>query len=154
MALKLAIDFGTTNSVIARWNEDANAPEVVSLPGISRAATEELPVVVPSLIYIHDGTDGRATIGQAVRDHDLDVQKDNRLFRNFKRGIVAAPAPDPRKLDGIDWADRDAGHVFVRQVIDQLPYKITDLDELVLTAPVAGTVTAAPGASMIRSSSR
>jgi molecular chaperone DnaK (HSP70) len=137
MALKLAIDFGTTNSVIARWNDDANAPEVVSLPGISRAATDELPVGVPSLIYIHDGTDGRATIGQAVRDHDLDVQKDNRLFRNFKRGIVAAPAPDPRKIDGIDWADRDAGRVFVRQVIDQLPYKITDLDELVLTAPVA-----------------
>lgn len=137
MAHKLAIDFGTTNSVIARWNDDAGASEVIALPGVSRAATDDLPSVVPSLIYIHDGKTGNVTIGQAVRDKQLEVQRDNRLFRNFKRGIVASPAPDPRQIDGVNWADRDAGRAFVRQVIERLPHKITELDELVLTAPVA-----------------
>jgi molecular chaperone DnaK (HSP70) len=72
-----------------------------------------------------------------VRDNGLDRQRDNRLFRNFKRGIVASPTPDPRPIDGQLWADRDAGRSFVRGLIDSLPYTRDDIDQLVLTAPVA-----------------
>jgi len=137
MAHKLAIDFGTTNSVIARWNEAVGAPEVVTIPKIGVAGDDEFPPVVPSLIYIRNGGTGAVTLGQQVRDQGLDLQKDNRLFRNFKRGIVSTPAPEARTIDGQAWGDHDAGKAFVHSVLGALPFKIDDIDQLVLTAPVA-----------------
>lgn len=146
MAHKLAIDFGTTNSVVARWdaNKDLetdealqNAAAIVALDGISDTSIADLPPVVPSLLYVNDGATGAVTCGYTVRQQELDVQRDNRLFRNFKRGIVASPAPEPRDIDGTQWADRDAGKAFISQLIKALPYSDEDIEQLVLTAPVA-----------------
>jgi len=136
MGHKLAIDFGTTNSVIARWNEAQHAAEVVALPGLSTLNLEGVPPIVPSLAYVHDAQNGRITLGQAVRDQALDVQKTNRLFRNFKRGVVATPAPEPRLIDGQLWNDRDAGEHFMRQLLQMLPDR-NEIDQLVMTVPVA-----------------
>lgn len=137
MPHKLAIDFGTTNSVVAVWNAETNAPQVVALPNLSAAQTDGMMPLIPSLLYVHDGETGRVSLGQAVRDNQLDTQQDNRLFRNFKRGIVSMPAPDPRSIDSILWADRDAGRSFVRSLLSALPYPKSDIEQLVLTAPVA-----------------
>jgi molecular chaperone DnaK (HSP70) len=135
MSHKLAIDFGTTNSVIARWNDEHHAPEIIALPHLS-AIDHDVPPTIPSLLYVHDGQSGQITAGQAVRDEGLDQQKNNRLYRNFKRGIVTAPAPDPRLIDGAWWNDRDVGRRFIHTLIDRLPYQ-DDIDQVVLTAPVA-----------------
>ncbi|HEX2621679.1 MAG TPA: Hsp70 family protein [Phototrophicaceae bacterium] len=137
MGQKLAIDFGTTNSVIARWTNEGEEPEIVALPQLSDASSIELPAVVPSLLYVEEGVSGKIVCGQAVRTQSLDQQRDNRLFRNFKRGIVASPAPEARTIDGKLWADRDAGRAFVKHIINSLPYKDSEIEQLVLTAPVA-----------------
>jgi molecular chaperone DnaK (HSP70) len=137
MGQKLAIDFGTTNTVIARWVEEASAPELLSLSVIGSASHDDLPPVVPSVLYVSDGKVGEISIGQAVRDQELDVRKDNRLFRNFKRGIVAAPSPEPRFLDQVAWGDATAGQYFLRRLIDALPYPFDEIEQLVLTTPVA-----------------
>jgi molecular chaperone DnaK (HSP70) len=137
MGKKLAIDFGTTNSVIARWREEDELAEVIAIDHISDQALNELPPVVPSLLYVRDALNGKVTVGQTVREQGLDIKKDNRLFRNFKRGIVASPSPEPRTLDSVDFGDRDAGRTFIRHIIDHLPYRNEEIDQLVLTAPVA-----------------
>jgi molecular chaperone DnaK (HSP70) len=137
MGHKLAIDFGTTNTVIARWDDAQSAPQVLSLPGISERTNGAHPALVPSLLYVQDGKDGQVALGQAVREEGLDRQKDNRLFRNFKRGIVGSPAPEPRPIDGVPWGDRDAGRSFLQKLIEALPHRPEDIDQLVLTAPVA-----------------
>jgi molecular chaperone DnaK (HSP70) len=136
MGHKLAIDLGTTNTVIARWDETATQPEVVRIPGLT-IADDGRPPLVPSLIYVQNGKTGSVTIGQVIRDKGLDRQTDNRLFRNFKRGIVSAPAPDPRLIDDALWGDKDVGRSFVRTLIEAMPYKKEEIDQLVLTAPVA-----------------
>src|SRR5258708_3137687 len=136
MGHKLAIDFGTTNSVVAHWNSDKETSEIVNIPHISTASEDDRPSLIPSLLYIHDAANNQVTIGQAVRDNRLDYQKDNRLFRNFKRGIVAMPAPDPREIDGILYGDQDAGRSFIRQVLASIPYPNTEIEQVVLTAPV------------------
>jgi molecular chaperone DnaK (HSP70) len=136
MGHKLAIDFGTTNSVIARWDDAQHATEVVAIPGLSASNLEGVPPIVPSLVYVHDGQNAQVTLGQIVRDQELDLQKTNRLFRNFKRGVVATPAPEPRLIDGTLWADRDAGQHFLRGLIDTLPQH-DEIDQLVMTVPVA-----------------
>jgi molecular chaperone DnaK (HSP70) len=137
MGHKLAIDLGTTNSVVARWVPETDEAQIVRVPGISIPLQDERPPLIPSLIYIKDGKNSATVIGQAVRDGGLDIQRDNRLFRNFKRGIVTTPAPEPRLIDDKLWADRDAGRSFVQHLIESLPYKKADIEQLVLTAPVA-----------------
>ncbi|MCU0480662.1 MAG: Hsp70 family protein, partial [Anaerolineae bacterium] len=137
MGHKLGIDFGTTNSVIARWDEEKQDSEVVIIDGLSDTSDKNLPPVVPSLLYVNDGKARTITCGVKVREQRLDSQQNNRLFRNFKRGIVATPAPEPRKIDDVDWADKDAGRAFVKHLIHNLPYKNEDIEQLVLTAPVA-----------------
>ncbi|MDX2160000.1 MAG: Hsp70 family protein [bacterium] len=137
MGHKYAIDFGTTNSVIARWDETKSAPEVIRLPIIGTDARADLPPVVPTLLYVNDARTRAVTIGQTVRDHGLDQRADNRLFRNFKRGIVSSPAPDPRTIDSTAFADVDAGTQFLHLLMSALPTKLDEIEQLVLTAPVA-----------------
>lgn len=137
MGHKIAIDFGTTNSVVARWNEERDDADVIAIDNIADKTVEDRPPVVPSLIYVNDANKEDFTIGQEVRDQGKNGQKDNRLFRNFKRGIVATPAPEPRDIDNLKFADRDAGANFVKQVLAALPHDNSDIDQLVLTAPVA-----------------
>jgi molecular chaperone DnaK (HSP70) len=128
--MKLAIDFGTTNSVVAHG--DADQIEVLALVDLSDT-TPETPLI-PSLLYVDDG---QTVAGQAVRTRGYDLRSDNRLFRNFKRGIVASPAPAPRALDGALWGDRDAGREFLRHILVALPVDPAEIEQIVMTAPVA-----------------
>lgn len=134
---RLAIDFGTTNSVIAGWNEEAQASSILSLAGISSLGSNQSAALVPSLLYIHDAVGQRFSIGQAVRQAGLDQVAGNRLFRNFKRGIVTSLKVEPRQIDGIAFDDRDAGRAFLQQMLQALPLPLNSIEELVLTAPVA-----------------
>ncbi len=134
MSYKLAIDFGTTNTIVARWNGSTSAAEIISLPDLSLAAQ---PPLIPSLVYVEEGQTSHSLIGQAVIDRGWDRHSSRRLFRNFKRGIVASPPTDPREIDGAWWTDRMAGQTFLQRIIQALPYPIDDLDQLVLSAPVA-----------------
>lgn len=137
MGHKLAIDFGTTNSVVALWDGGKEETTVIKVPTLGAEPAEERPSVVPSLVYVNDGAAGTVTCGQQVRDQGFDHQQDNRLYRNFKRGIAAMPAPESRLIDGVLWTDAAAGRSFVHNLIKSLPYALSDIDQLVLTAPVA-----------------
>lgn len=137
MGHTFSVDFGTTNTVIARWDDKTSAAEIITMPGLSTQLVSGLPALIPSLVYVKDGATGEIVAGQQVRDNKLDHERDNRLFRNFKRGIVSYPAPAPRQIDGVEWADRQAGRSFIRHLISTLSSGEADLDQLVVTAPVA-----------------
>jgi molecular chaperone DnaK (HSP70) len=137
MAHKFAIDFGTTNSVAARWDSDKEDVEIINIPDISDTEDKNRPPVVPSLFYVNNATDNTFTVGQAVRNQGLTIQRDNRLFRNFKRGIVASKAPEPREIDGKKFGDLQAGEFFVKELLKKMPYGNDDIEQLVLTTPVA-----------------
>lgn len=133
MQKKFAIDFGTTNSVIACWNGQQR--ETVAAPGISVQVGEHF--LIPSQLYVRDGGTGEVVIGAEVRANGLDHQRDNRLFRNFKRGIGANGAHEPRIIDGAPWTDADAGQHFMRRLLQALPCHPNEIEQLVITAPVA-----------------
>ncbi len=137
MGHKLAIDFGTTNSVIARWKDDTSAIEVIHVPGLSAIQEDSRRGVIPSLLYVQDGWSGRVTIGQAVLDDQLERKRDNRLFLNFKRGIAAGSSLEPRIIDGAPWTDHDAGRLFLQELVAALPYPLDDIERLVVTVPVS-----------------
>ncbi|MFZ6028363.1 MAG: HEAT repeat domain-containing protein [Chloroflexota bacterium] len=132
---KLAIDFGTTNSVIARWDREHNACQVMEIPEMSVASQAGGQPVIPSLLYVEDGQRAQVHVGQGVRTQGLDRQRCNRLFRNFKRGILDEES-QPRYIDGHPWSDKDAGRMFVQAVLQALPYSREQIEQLVLTVPV------------------
>jgi molecular chaperone DnaK (HSP70) len=64
--VRLAIDFGTTNSVIAASNGPPGSSSMLYLPGLGLTSTDGSPLI-PSLVYLHDGQQAKTTVGQAVR---------------------------------------------------------------------------------------
>ncbi len=85
--MSIAIDFGTSNTVIARWNAATNQPETVKLPGLAWQMGQN-PPLIPSLLYVENATTGKVTVGQAVRDLGYDVKNDPG-FSAVLNGVLA-----------------------------------------------------------------
>jgi molecular chaperone DnaK (HSP70) len=131
-----AIDFGTSNTVVTRWNAATGQAETLALPGISQRLGAN-PPLIPSLLYVEDARSGQVLVGQQVRDRGLDA--DARCFRNFKRGLGAnlkGPGFLP-ELDGQKLSFEQIGEWFLTQVIrDFAASEPGMLESLTLTVPV------------------
>ena len=93
----LAIDLGSTTTVVAFQAEDANQAQLLELPPISRRPGE-----VPSLLWRPEQAE--PLVGQQVIESGLADRQDPRLATDFKRAI------------GSDSGNRDA-----EQAGEQLP---------------------------------
>jgi len=71
--MTLAIDFGTSNTVVARWNSVTQQPETLSLPNLSGRQGLN-PPLIPSLVYVENAQAPIILAGQTVRDRGLDVR--------------------------------------------------------------------------------
>ncbi len=130
-----AIDFGTSNTVIARWNSITEEPEIVSIPRLSQSLQDSLPII-PSLVYVRDACHGEITLGQEVRDLGLDTALDSRFFRSFKRGIGASIQGFLPELDGIRVTFESVGEWFLTSALEGLKASTAIPESLVLTVPV------------------
>ncbi|MBH8561778.1 Hsp70 family protein [Nostoc sp. CENA67] len=133
--MAIAIDFGTSNTVIARWNPVTQQPETLSIPGLSIQQSLN-PPLIPSLVYVEEATQGKILVGQQVRDRGLDLKGEARFFRSFKRGIGADIQGFLPELDGQIITFEQVGQWFLKEVIAQLAPQEGGLDSLVLTVPV------------------
>lgn len=134
--MAIAIDFGTSNTVITRWNSATQQSETLSLPGISQQLNQN-PPLIPSLLYVEDASQDKVVIGQAVRDQGLDLSNDPRFFRSFKRGIGADIQGFLPELDGKIVKFEQVGQWFLKQIIEQLKSsQQSTIDSLILTVPV------------------
>jgi len=131
----IAIDFGTSNTVVTRWNAVTQQPETVSIPGLSIQQSLN-PPLIPSLVYVEDASRGQVIVGQQVRDRGLDLKNDPRFFRSFNRGIGASIQGFLPELDKQTVTFEQVGQWYLTQVISQLTSLQGDLESLVLTVPV------------------
>ena len=129
-----AIDFGTSNTVVTRWNRLTNAPETLSLPNWSLNFGNN-PPLIPSLLYVNNAETSDVLLGQLVRDRGLDVAKDPRFFRNFKRGIGTEVQGFVPELDGQAVPFEQVGTWFLSTLIQSLQNE-EPIDSLVFTVPV------------------
>ncbi|MEW6367303.1 MAG: Hsp70 family protein [Acidobacteriota bacterium] len=93
-----AIDLGTTNSLVARWNDVTDEPEMVSLPEICRRLPEsssqlQIPSLVPSCVLFPPARRFRDRLGS----HPLLLKR----FFIGKQAIIGQPAID-------HWVSRSA----------------------------------------------
>lgn len=130
MSGTLAVDFGTSNTVVAQW--DASLDDAVSLhlPEVGRhcLSGEEQISVVPSLI--HYSAD-RQRIGNQVLQDNLYTSPGT--FRAMKR-YIGHRSPVRRRLgDGREISHFDAGRDFLRRVLE---VAAPSGEEVALTVPV------------------
>ncbi|NEQ19370.1 MAG: Hsp70 family protein [Microcoleus sp. SIO2G3] len=133
--MAIAIDFGTSNTVIARWNPVTQQPETLNIPGLSIQQSLN-PPLIPSLVYVEDASKKQVLVGQQVRDRGLDLKNDPRFFRSFKRGIGADIQGFLPEIDGQIISFEQVGQWFLSQIIEQLAPMQGGIDSLVLTVPV------------------
>ncbi|HEY9666084.1 MAG TPA: Hsp70 family protein [Coleofasciculaceae cyanobacterium] len=134
--MAIAIDFGTSNTVITRWNAATQQPETLNLPGLSLQLGQN-PPLIPSLLYVEQASQGKVVVGQAVRDRGFDLTNDPRFFRSFKRGIGADIQGFLPELDETVVKFEQVGQWFLTQIIDQLKLSQNGaIDSLILTVPV------------------
>jgi molecular chaperone DnaK (HSP70) len=132
--MQYAIDFGTSNTVVARINEQGIV-ETVRLDGYSSLVANN-PPLIPSYVYVQNAAIEQVWIGQEVIDRGLDRQairqaQEPRFFKDFKRGIGAQVSFTP-ELDGREVGFELVGKWFLKELIQQLP----DVDSLIFTVPV------------------
>ncbi|MEL6816350.1 MAG: Hsp70 family protein, partial [Cyanobacteria bacterium J06598_3] len=134
-----AIDFGTSNTVVTRWNEATQVSETLTFPSLSLQMAGN-PPLVPSLLYVEEAAEtaqqAKTIAGQAVRDRGLDITQDPRFFRNFKRGIGTPLQGFMPELDGQVLSFEQVGSCFLHQVIAQIRAQDPGLDSVVFTVPV------------------
>ncbi len=131
---RLAIDFGTSNTVVAVWDEARQEGVPLHVPDYGRVQQQgdEQISVVPSVI--HYAADRRRWIGNQVIRQNL--YNSPRTFRWMKR-YISNRSPIKKRLDGQEVSHFDAGQEFLSSV---LLFAATELDasdeEIALTAPV------------------
>ncbi|WP_218081810.1 Hsp70 family protein [Anthocerotibacter panamensis] len=128
-----ALDFGTSNTVVSRWNPVTKQPETLTLGPLSHQDLPD-PPLVPSLVYVQ-GLD-RVLCGQEVLDQGLDLPGDPRFFSGFKRGIGAQIQGFLPQVDGVRLSFEQVGTWFLERLFRQLQLQGEQVEDLVLTVPV------------------
>ena len=116
----LAIDLGSTTTVVAYQDSTSAAAALLDLPAICSRAGE-----IPSLVWEAKQS---PLVGRQVLESGLNESNDSRLHRDFKSRIGQPDAPEQ---DRARWA----GEQLIQQIWSRLPADLT-IERLVLTAPV------------------
>ena len=131
---RLAIDFGTSTTLLAMWDDAQRQARILPAPEYGRlyAAPGGDVSAIPSLI--HYAADRRQWVGEQVAQ--LGLSESARTFRWMKR-YIANRSPVTRRIDDRDISHAQAGADFLGSV---LVYAAGELglrdEEIALTVPV------------------
>lgn len=131
--MEYAIDFGTSNTVVARINGNG-VIETIKLVDFSSLIADN-PPLISSFVYVQDAIKEQVLIGQEVSDRGLDTlntKGELRFFKNFKRAIGSNASMFVPELDGREIEFELVGTWFLKKIIAHLP----DVDSLIFTVPV------------------
>jgi molecular chaperone DnaK (HSP70) len=137
----IAIDFGTSNTVVSFIEPDTKLPKNIRFPEISRllkfgykdTGITEI-AVVPTLAFIKNSQE--MLIGEKVRSQRLGIAQPQRFFKAFKRDLVAEFKAPPRQIDGNSYSAELIAELFLKQIWQRLQQQYIKPSGLVLTVPV------------------
>ena len=153
-----ALDLGTTNSVLARWDEERLRPEIVKLKGLSREVHGDDPLataaVVPSAVHLVEQGDlwtvlgrwptfsdklqwGRhAYIGEAALARNTSASHPC-FARGFKRYLQHSAHEPVARVGSRRFSAREVGVTFLRELFAEVERQHGErVRELTVTAPV------------------
>ncbi len=130
VATTLAIDFGTSNTVVCCWDPLQEAPRTLTFPGLSRQPDS----AIPSLVFVKGA--GQLLVGESVRSGRWGAVDPQRLFQGFKRELVADFVPPARLLDGQRYDAEAVAQAFLQAVMEAVQKEHLQPERVVFTAPV------------------
>jgi molecular chaperone DnaK (HSP70) len=137
----VAIDFGTSNTVVCILNPDTQTPETLRLGEMSRIfKTKNLSgdvreiSVVPTLVFVNKA--GELVLGEKVRSQRLGQAHPDRFFKAFKRNLAADFQPPPRNIDGNTYTAESVAEQFIKTIWKQLYLQNIQPEKVIFTVPV------------------
>jgi molecular chaperone DnaK (HSP70) len=153
-----ALDLGSTNSLLARWDPQEERPRLVELPSIGRGSgapdASESARVIPSAVHALDEPIGaarvarwlhlppslllgqEAVIGQRALDLNRVLPRSS-FVRSFKRELSRAPLAPIARLRRRALTAREVGTLFLRELLIEAKRATGErIRELVITTPV------------------
>ncbi len=137
----LAIDFGTSNTVVCILNPDTQTRETLRLGEMSRIfKTKNLSgdvreiSVVPTLVFVNKA--GELVLGEKVRSQRLGQSQPDRFFKTFKRNLAADFQPPPRNIDGDTYTAESVAEQFIKTIWKQLYLQNIQPEKVIFTVPV------------------
>lgn len=130
----IAIDFGTSNTVVSWLDPTHQTPQTLQLPGISRllpTATGQVSVI-PTLVSVWPD---RCLIGEPVRAERLGFAHPDRYFQCFKREMVADFQSPPRYLDHQAYSSEQIAELFLQGIWQRIT-PIFQPSQVIFTVPV------------------
>lgn len=135
MRAAIAVDFGTANTTLAKWDPVRQQGVSINLAGLSKPAQsqEEPPSLIPSLV--HYGSSDTRLFGNEVLERNL--AESPRTFQWMKR-FIRTRSPVKRQIDSKHVSHREAGEAFLKNVFARLKseLEIDETDKVVFTVPV------------------
>ena len=137
----VAIDFGTSNTVVCILNPDTQTPETLRLGEMSRIfKTKNLSgdvreiSVVPTLVFVKNAEE--LVLGEKVRSQRLGQSQPDRFFKAFKRNLAADFQPPPRNIDGETYTAESVAEQFIKTIWKQLYLQNIQPEKVIFTVPV------------------
>ena len=132
----IAIDFGTSNTVVCTQDPVTLEPRTLKFDKLSRrfeTAAGQVNVL-PSLVFVQGAN--QLVLGEQVRSQRLGFAQPERLFQAFKRDLVAEYRPPGRQLDGQTYTAESISELFIKQIWQQLSAMQLQPQSVVFTVPV------------------
>ncbi|MGC1245955.1 MAG: Hsp70 family protein, partial [Spirulinaceae cyanobacterium] len=132
----VAIDFGTSNTLICLQDSTTQVPRVLQFPEISRSFLVDSGTVnvVPSLVFVQEN--GNLLFGEAGRSQWLQTSQTERLFTGFKRDIAAEYRSPDQQVEGKVYTPEYLIELFLGQLWQQITAQNIVPTQMILTAPV------------------
>jgi molecular chaperone DnaK (HSP70) len=127
----IAIDFGSSNTVIARWNVITNQAETIRIPELCRPYPYSF--LIPSVVYLQNATEPRAEVGQGAINQGY--MESPRFFDQLKRRLSNSTGYMP-ELDGVRLTPELVAQIFLNRIFDSLRSQQIPISELIFTVPV------------------
>lgn len=153
-----AVDLGTTNTGVARWDDTESRPKLVELPEVCRKSTAsdplEAPRLVPSATLILENLDFKSRIGarpffakrfflgsQAVIGRPAlerqEIRPTPSFVPTFKGSLEREPRRPIARAGKNPYGARDVARLFLRELFVQVKNATGErIRDLVVTSPV------------------
>lgn len=132
----IAIDFGTSNTVVCTQDPVTLEPRTLKFNRISRQfeTMSGQVSVVPSLVFVQGIN--QIKYGEEVRSQRLGFAQPERLFQAFKRDLVADYRPPACQIDDLVYTAESVSELFINQIWQQLVAMQLQPQRVVFTVPV------------------
>jgi molecular chaperone DnaK (HSP70) len=132
----IAIDFGTSNTIVCDLDPLSQSPRVIKFKSISRKFEGSEVYAVPTLVFVEN--DGRFIFGQEVCTGRKGLSKadKNRRFQAFKRAMVADYQSPPLNINNKLYDSQLIAECFLENIWQELAKQNIEPTRAIFTVPV------------------